>query len=99
MTRQEWAKRLPLIQAFVEGKTIQGKWENIADDPWEDLDSGDIEFNQKGQEYRIKPEPKVIWVNEYPDGRQIFDNKESAEKWAFDKIAVRVAVKYVEIVE
>jgi len=60
MTRDEWKERLPLIQAFVEGKTIQyldigHGWVNVPSDLG-------IRLNDNISNYRIKPEPKVIWV-------------------------------------
>lgn len=57
MDRQHWEKMLPIIQAFVDGKSIQYysdyslKWE----------DSGDtFEFSRNPALYRIKPETKLI---------------------------------------
>ena len=51
-TREETKKLLPIIQAFVEGKTIQYKFS----EGWRDLD-GLTELSDISK-YRIKPEPK-----------------------------------------
>ena len=51
MTREEAKELLPIIQAFVEGKTIQ-VWAN---DTWKDED---YPFMEVLCHYRIKPEPK-----------------------------------------
>ena len=52
MTREEVKAKLPIIQAFSEGKTIQfyedGKW----------FDIYETDFNYSTDKYRIKPEPK-----------------------------------------
>ncbi len=52
---------LPLVQALADGRVIQrmggfGKW----------IDCEDADFSCDPADYRIKPEPKEIWVNEYP---------------------------------
>ncbi len=57
-------EQIAIMQAFADGKTIEyrnalERWEPIKDPLW----------NWTNFDYRIKPEPKVIWVNEYPSGR------------------------------
>lgn len=54
MTREKAKELLPIMQAFVDGKTIQflsdkGKWI--------DIDGFDIIFTSATSRYRIKPEP------------------------------------------
>lgn len=51
MTRKEAKELLPIIQAWVEGKTIQYKLKG----GWQDMDNPS--FNDLPSEYRIKPEP------------------------------------------
>lgn len=53
MTRKEWKKRLPLIQAFTEGKTTQIKLTR----GW--VDNNNPTFDVQVGCYRIKPEPKL----------------------------------------
>lgn len=58
---------LPLLQALAEGRTLQHagpKWE------WVDL-ADEVSFNYSPNCYRIKPEPKEIWVVEHNGG--LFD--------------------------
>ena len=56
MTRETAKERLPIIQAFAEGKQIQDKIEGITD--WVDTD--ELHFQYEGQKiiHRIKPETK-----------------------------------------
>jgi len=53
MTREQWKERLPLIQAFVEGKEIEtnsnGIWKLIANP----------DFSNRISCYYIQPEPKL----------------------------------------
>ena len=54
MTREEAKKLVPIIQAYVEGKTIQyqtgdGMWMNM---------SNVVAFSDIADHYRVKPEPK-----------------------------------------
>lgn len=51
MTRKEIKDLLPIMQAYVEGKTIQYR----VNKEWEDIDNPS--FNDLPSEYRIKPEP------------------------------------------
>ncbi len=54
MNREQWKERLPLIQAFVDGKEIQlkicGQWMRITESP---------DFTNRLEEYCIKQEPKL----------------------------------------
>ena len=50
MTRKEIKDLLPIMQAYVEGKTIQYR----VNKEWEDIDNPS--FNDLPSEYRIKPE-------------------------------------------
>lgn len=49
--------------------------------------------------YRIKPEPRTIWVNEYGDDPDaVHDSKDSAMRSA-GAYATRIAVEYREVVK
>lgn len=50
-TRGEWKDLLPVVQAFVDGKTIQFS----GNSGWRDLET--LCFNYQPDRYRIKPEP------------------------------------------
>lgn len=53
MNRKQWAERLPIIKAFVEGKPIQG-FSGITN-AWHDAESGgDFDFDTPS-EWRLKP--------------------------------------------
>lgn len=56
MDRQQAKNLLPIIQAFIEGKTIEGK--RISDDASKWSKVFFPTFNTNIFEYRIKPEPK-----------------------------------------
>lgn len=55
MNRKEAAELLPIIQAYVEGKTIQSRCIKGDKSLW--YDEEDLSFDEDF-EYRIKPEPK-----------------------------------------
>ena len=84
---------IEILQAMKEGKIIQfyipnsGKW----------LKKSNLfpEFNSTT--YRIKPEPKVIWVNEYNTEYTVYDSKEEAEECACNP--VRKTIKYQEVID
>lgn len=56
MNREHWKKMLPIIEAFVEGKTVEYLYAH----EWTPVTPGDdeITFNKDAHRYRIKPEPK-----------------------------------------
>ncbi len=58
---------LPLVQALVEGKSLQYNV-NRSDEAPKWVDREDFTFDEPATEYRIKPEPREIWVNEYGIG-------------------------------
>ena len=68
---------LPLVQALAEGKTIQTRWPRCA--AWNDCEHPDFVLGPS--HYRIKPEPRVLYILLRPDGKlwgSTF-NKEEAE--------------------
>ena len=50
---------LPLVQALADGKVIQGHMAYSGQ--WEDM-TGNINFDGPASDYRIKPEPRDIFV-------------------------------------
>ncbi len=96
MTKDEAIEYLPLITALAEGKTIQWRPTMVLD--WKDVDSP--EFNNFiAAAFRIKPEPKVIWVNEYVDGEfyGYIDKDRALDQGNIQN--TRRAVKYIEVIE
>ena len=83
-----------VIQAHMDGKEIQatnsaGGWSDARFPRWDFIRQG----------YRIKPEPKTIWVNEYDNrGKYIYGSKRAAESMAGEDVS-RIAVKYQEVIE
>ncbi len=53
MTKDNAKDYLPLVQALVDGKTLQLKFKN--DTKWSEC--GDVSFSYPAELYRIKPEP------------------------------------------
>lgn len=55
--REHWEKMLPIIQAYVNGQTVQYK--GAGNDSWEDIEPCEgIGFDALPVNYRIKPGPK-----------------------------------------
>ncbi len=100
MTKDEAIEYLPLIAALAEGKTIQFKGSDFASDEWRDVLYMNTEV-YSARCFRIKPEPKVIWVNEYENGYGTpHESLESATvNGGNPKAIVRSAVKYIEVIE
>lgn len=51
MTREEAAKLLPILQAFAEGRQIEGIYKGLKS-PWMSIEN--LELNE-GMEFRVKP--------------------------------------------
>ena len=87
---------LPLVQALAEGKTIQQRtWTDVNQWEWRDADEVDL-FRYNPSDYRIKPEPREIWVVVGP-----FDDnftREGAESLA-EKYPGSVVSRYREVIE
>lgn len=86
---------LPLVQALAEGRVIEhrgsGGWYQINNPTFQDPPS----------DYRIKPEPREIWVNHYANPcrlDQICDSKEEADQQCARGELVR-QIRYREVIE
>lgn len=94
MNRENAKKLLPIITAFADGKVIE--WKN-SDGVWVVADSPGFSYNPNN--YRIKREPKEIWVNEYSDGsRGLYADAALALAYTGSS-ATRKAVRYREVLE
>lgn len=61
MNRHNAAQFLHLIQALIDGKSIQYK--NVVNNTWVDLDSdGNIGFIGEPDRYRVKAEPEYVYL-------------------------------------
>lgn len=85
---------LPLVQALADGRVVQGKFL----DGWRDLNV--VSFDMDACCYRIKPEPREVWFNRYPDGSEYgpFDTEIEAIDDC-DESQGSVQVRYREVVE
>lgn len=86
---------LPLVQALAEGKQIQFGHENYG---WKDVDN--VITSNPASSYRIKPEPREIWVNRFPDGHDgltWYEAEEAAHR-AYGRVGA-VKVRYREVIE
>lgn len=91
MTHDEMIK---VIQAHKNGKRIQCKLRR-RESEWGDSLNPSWDF--PNHEYRIKPEPLVIWVNVLKDGNAVtWETKEQALSTAGGGYYERIAVKMVE---
>lgn len=65
-------KLLPIMEAWLEGKTIQfSNWKMF--DGWHDVTSESPAFNDPDVTWRIKPVPRKWWIAIYRDGRMGID--------------------------
>lgn len=79
MNRERAKELLPVIEAFAEGKDIQFR---LADDDdnfregWLELPEDEnlrITFPAPDYEYRIKPEPREVWLYDVDAGQKLAD--------------------------
>lgn len=94
MNIEETKKAIEVMQAFVDGKPCEWKFERRG--PWDRVRRPT--WNWCENDYRIKPEPKNIWVNEYKDCMAVHESAEDANENAGND-AVRKAVHYREVIE
>lgn len=98
-------EQIKLLQAVADGKTLQYQKKNSSNTHWFDgsptwhqnLIDGCGELSPVLFNWRIKPEPKVIWINEYASGADAGHYSEQAAKKFAGADALRVAVKYQEV--
>lgn len=78
MNRENAKGYLPLVQALVDGKVLQVRRDlGNGNRQWFDLDG--TCFDRAADQYRIKPEPREVWITEYPNGEIFFHpSQESA---------------------
>ena len=97
MTREEAKKVVPILQAFADGKTIQ--YRPYEGRPWRDLSSDEHLDADHPRRYRIKPEPREIWVNEYKHGLFCsWCNSEKAAKSTMGSDCIR-QVRFREVID
>lgn len=92
MNKQTAKDYLPLVQALADGKVIQI---NNGHGLWVDLGEN-VHFRDFPSEYRIKPEPREIWVNEYADSAFMYKTEDEAKRQAAPGVVRR---RYREVLE
>lgn len=86
---------LPLVQALANGKVIQVE----VDGKWIDM-TGEMHFSGVPSDYRIKPEPREIWVNEWDgNGFVVFATEREAKEHAKRYGIGHVTTRYREVIE
>lgn len=96
------AEKIKVMQAFENGECIQQKFKSESDICWRGdwCKSSDSEPNWDWQalDYRVKPKPREIWVNEYEDGRHLaYNTKLDARDFVREDDVIRKSVKYREV--
>jgi hypothetical protein len=93
-------EKMEVMQAYLEGKTILTIPAIATHATWRVMEvehGAEPAWNWYASDYRVKPEPKVIWVNEYKSEHDIcHGSKEGAEEDAAPS-CIRVAVEYREV--
>lgn len=98
MNKYTAAAYLPFVQALIDGKTIERRTNRPSG--WTPQACPD--FILPPEDYRIKPEPRCVFINEYGidcTGEvqdTIYLDKDSAVRFADKRRAKRIAVKYIE---
>jgi len=87
---------LPLVQAMAEGKAIEGYFE--LDEKWMQL--VEVRFDAPASQYRIKPEPREVFIPRWPDGFEgaSYDSEEEARKAVSVDTKCKI-IRYREVVE
>lgn len=62
--KEFWKNLIPVIRAWTEGKTIQMRYPGPGAS-WSDYRGDCPEFEDDDLEWRVKPEPRFLYVNEY----------------------------------
>lgn len=86
---------LPLVQALADGRSIKYR---IGAEEWYDREQFD--FSDKPENYRIKPEPREIWVNEWDgNGFVVFSTEREAMEHANRYGIGHMTTRYREVME
>lgn len=59
---------LPLVQALAEGRVIETRMD-VSSGAIQWVDMGGADFCYPSDCYRIKPEPREVWINRHISGR------------------------------
>jgi len=90
---------MAVLECLRDGVQLQFR-ERHTDNSWEDrCMTAYVGINTCLYDYRIKPEPKTLYVNEYPHGCSVYTNRSMAEDYYQEEEGLRCAVPYQEIIE
>lgn len=84
---------IEVLNAYKAGKKIQFRQYGLL--LWEDCINNEPRWNWTYYDYRVKHEPKVLWVNEYESSYAAHGSEQMARD-CLGARALRVAVRYVE---
>lgn len=87
---------LPLVQALAEGRVIECQLDEHL--KWRETANPD--FSMAPEQYRIKPEPREVWINRFPDGHDgltWYETEEAAHR-AYGRVGA-IQVRYREVME
>lgn len=76
MNRERARELLPIIEAFANGEEIQVNSDVLG---WTSYT--ELSFNERAEDYRIKPKPREFWISNFPEGdsrsnhRTVYDGK------------------------
>lgn len=92
---------IEVVTAFNNGKKIQSRAHtNLpSDTPYKWLDNPKPQWDFSCNDYRVAPEPRVIYINEYPDSWGTVRNTEKEASSQAEHRCIKKAVKFVEVVE
>jgi hypothetical protein len=90
MNKNNAAQYLPLLQALIEGKTLQ----LFLDPEW--VDRHEVDFSALPERYRIKPEPGDFYISFYKDGR-VYDCQPVGQP--IEKLALGTVIRVREILD
>ena len=73
-------EKIAVMQAALDGADMQITWDGATG--WHDIyRPEEFDWNWGKYDYRIKPQPKEIWVNEYDSEISAHRSRASAEEW------------------
>ena len=88
-------QKIEVLQAYLDGKPIQIG----TGSQWVDYTEGSEPlWKWSSFNYRVKPEPMVLYANIYKNGVLTFNSEEMARSRATDAV-IRTAVKFVEVID
>ena len=84
------------MQACLDGKKIEYKYKRNCKPQWV-ATNVDLNFDWHHYDYRIKPEPMVVWVNIYEKNLYAYKTMDDAEKGSLN--TTKKSVKFIEVIE